>query len=129
MKVKYPKSRIQNNFIYGLLMVGVGIFAVYINSSSIFSYLWIFVGILQTGTAFYQKKHQYLTIRQDKLIKHSIIPKSVEISEIKRVRKFVNSYRIETTNGSLLIEKSFVEEESLQELNHFLENLSPSLAT
>lgn len=110
-------------------MVGVGLFAVYINSSSIFSYLWVFIGMLQTGTAFYQKKHQYLTICEDRLIKHSFIPKSVEISEIKSVKKFVDSYRIETGNRSMLIEKSFIEKDSLQELNHFLESLRPGLAT
>lgn len=129
MKVRYPKSRIQNNFIYGLIMVAVGIFAVYINSSSVFSYLWIFIGLLQTGTAFYQKRNQYLTIGEDKLIKHSIIPRTVRISEIKRVRKCVDSYRIETGQGSLRIEKIFIEEESLKDLNRFFETLQPNLAT
>lgn len=129
MKVKYPKSRIQNNFIYGLIMIGVGLFAVTINSSSGFSYLWVFIGMLQTGTALYQKKNQYLTIKEDKLIKHSLIPKSIEISEIKRIRKFVDSYKIETGNHSMLIEKSFIEEDSLRELNQYLETLSPRLAT
>ena len=129
MKVRYPKSRIQNNFIYGLVMVAVGFFAVYINSSSIFSYLWILIGLLQTGTAYYQKSRQYLTIEDDKLIKHSIIPQTVQISEIKRVRKFVNSYRIETGNGCIRIEKSFIEEESIKDLNRFFDTLKPNLAT
>lgn len=128
MKVKYPKSRIQNGFIYGLIMIGVGLFAVYINSSSVFSYLWVFIGMLQSGTALYQKKHQYLTIEENRLVKHSLIPKSIAISEIKGIRKFVDSYRIETDNGSILIEKSFIEEDSLQELNHFLDTLRPRLA-
>ncbi|WP_051205333.1 hypothetical protein [Salinimicrobium xinjiangense] len=129
MKVRYPKSRIQNNFVYGLLMIGVGLFAVYINRTSVFSYLWVFIGLLQLCTALYQKKYQYLTIEGNRLVKHSLIPKSIEISNIKRIRKYVNSYRIETCNGSILIEKNFVEEESLRELNHFLESLRPQLAT
>ncbi len=129
MKVKYPKSRIQNNFIYGLLMIGVGLFAVYINRTSIFSYLWVFIGLLQLCTALYQKKYQYLTIEENRLVKHSLIPKTIEISQIKRIRKYVNSYRIETCSTSILIEKNFVEEESLQELNQFLETLRPGLVT
>lgn len=129
MKVRYPKSRIKNNFIYGILMVGVGIFAVYINSSSIFSFLWIFIGLLQMGTAYYQKKKQYLTIEENRLVKHSLIPKSIKISEIRTVRKFVDSYRIETCNRTMLIEKSFIEEDSMEELNHFIETLKPGLAT
>ncbi|NJW53220.1 hypothetical protein [Salinimicrobium oceani] len=129
MKVRYPKSRVKNNFIYGLLMIAVGLFAIYINRESLFSYLWVFIGMLQTGTAYYQKRKQYLTIEGNHLIKHSFIPKSIQISEITRIRKFVDSYRIETTGQSLLIEKSFIEEDSLQELNHFFESLSPRLAT
>lgn len=129
MKVKYPKSRIQNNFIYGLLMIGVGLFAVYINRSSIFSYLWVVIGMLQTLNALYQKKNQYLTIKEDKVIKHSLIPRCIQISQIRRIRKFGNSYRIEADNCTMLIEKNFIEEESLQELNQFFENLRPSLAS
>ena len=129
MKVRYPKSRIQNNFIYGLIMVAVGIFAVYINNDTIFSYLWIFIGMLQTATAYYQKRNQYLTIEDNKLIKHSLIPQTVEISKITRIRKYMNSYRIETCDGCLRIEKSFIEEESIKELNRFFETLKPHLTT
>lgn len=104
-------------------MIGVGLFAVYINSSSIFSYLWIFVGILQLATSLYQKKHQYLTIEEDRIVKHSLLPKSIALSDIKRIRKYMNSYKIEAENSSIRIEKDFIENDSLFKLNHFLDNL------
>lgn len=125
-KICYSKSRLQNQFGYGIVMIGVGLFAVYINSASIFSYLWILLGALQTGTSFYQKKHQYITIENDKLIKHSLIPKSIELSSIKKVRRYVNSYKIEAENKSLRIEKNMIEEDSLYRLDHFLENITLS---
>lgn len=125
-KICYPKSRLQNQLGYGLIMIGVGVFAVYINSNSIFSYLWILIGILQMGTSVYQKRHQYLTIENGKLIKHSLFPKSIAFSEIKRVRKCVNSYKIETDSKSMRIEKNFIEKESLYRLNHILDNLNLS---
>lgn len=122
-KIRYPKSRIQNNLGYGIIMIGVGLFAIYINSSSIFSYLWVFIGIIQLCTSLYQRKHQYLTIEQDKIVKHSLIPKSIALSEIKRIRKYVNSYKIESQNTSIRIEKDFIESDSLYKLNHFFDSL------
>ena len=122
-KIRYPESRIKNNLGYGIVMIGVGIFAVYINSISIFSYLWIFIGILQLGTSLYQKKHQYLTIERDRIVKHSLVPKSIALADIRRVRKFMNSYKIESKNSSILIEKDFIENDSLYKLNHFFDSL------
>lgn len=128
MKINYCKSVIRNNFGYGLTMIGLGIFAVYINSSSALSYLWIFLGILQAGTSYYRLKYQYLTIEEDKLVRHSLIPKSIPLREIKKVRKFMNSYKIETHNKSMRIQKNFIDGESLQKLNIFLEDLKPKIS-
>lgn len=128
MKIKYCRSVIRNNFGYGFTMIVLGIFAVYINSSSVFSYLWIVLGILQAASSYYRQKYQYLTIREDRIIRHSLIPKSISLSEIKRVKKYVNSYKIETRDQSMRIEKDFIEAESLDKLNLYLEKLKPKMA-
>lgn len=107
-----------------MLMIGVGLFAVYTDSLSFFSYLWIVLGGLQTGTALYEMKNQYLTIENNKITKHSIIPKSIKISEIMKVRKFVNSYRIETQQKTLLIDKGIIENDSLFQLEDFFNNMN-----
>ena len=124
MKIKYIESRIKNNLGYGILMIAVGLFAVYNDSSSIFSYLWILLGGLQTGTALYEKKNQYLTIEQEKITKHSIWPKTINISEIEKVRKFANSYKIETKNTTLTIDKGIIENDSLYQLENYLNSLN-----
>jgi len=124
MKIKYIESRIKNNLGYGILMIAVGLFAIYNDSSSIFSYLWILLGGLQTGTALYEKKNQYLTIEQEKITKHSIFPKTINISEIEKVSKFVNSYKIETENTTLTIDKGIIENDSLYKLENYLNNLN-----
>lgn len=126
IKICYPKSRLQNQWGYGFVMIAVGIFAVYINSASIFSYLWILIGAIQIATSVYQKKHQYLTIEEDRLIKHSLIPSCIAFSEITRVRKNVNSYKIETEGKTIRIEKNLIEKDSLYRLDHILNNLNLS---
>lgn len=129
MKFNYCKSVIRNNFGYGVLMVAVGLFAVYINKESAFSYLWIVMGLLQAATAWYKMRYQYLSVEKGRLVKHSFIPKSVPLSEIKKVRRFKNTYRIETENSSMYIDKEFMEHDSLSRLNRFFDTIKPVSAT
>ena len=123
MKINYEDSRLKGNLVYGSFMIVIGIFAVFNNSSSIFNYAWIIVGLIQTGTYFYDKKYQYLTIENKTITRHFLIPKTIKIDEIKRVRKFVNSYKIETDTRTMRISKNLIEKDSLKELDRFFDSL------
>lgn len=123
MKIKYTERRIKNNLGYGILMIGVGVFAVYSDSLSAFSYLWIVFGALQAGTALYEREYQYLSIKGKSLTKHSLIPKTIEIGEIEKVRHFVDSYEIVTAERTLTIDKGIIETESLFQLQDFFSSL------
>ncbi|GGW95501.1 hypothetical protein GCM10008086_25730 [Salegentibacter mishustinae] len=70
------------------------------------------------------KKHQYLTIDNNTLTKHFPIPKKININEIKKVRKFKNSYKVETNKGRITIFKDLVEKDSLRNLDHFFNGLN-----
>ena len=123
MKIKYEEKSLKFNLVYGLFMIVIGIFAVVNDSNSFYNYPWLIIGALQTGTYFYNKKLQYLTIENNRLTKHSIFPKVIELNEIRKVRKFVNSYKIETDKTTLRISKNIIEKESLYKLNQVFENL------
>lgn len=123
MKIKYIKSRIKYNLGFGFLMICVGLFALYEDHLSALGYIWVFFGALQAGTALYAKKNQYLTINNEKLTKHSIIPKSVEINKIRKVRRFANSYKIETPEKTITIDKGIIENESLFKLEDYFNKL------
>ena len=124
MKIKYVEKSLKFNLVYGLFMIVIGIFAVANDSNSFFNYPWLIIGALQIGTYFYNKKFQYLTIENNRLTKHSIFPKVIELNEIRKVRKFVNSYKIETDKTTLRISKNIIEKESLYKLNQVFENLN-----
>ena len=124
MKIKYEEKILKFNLIYGMFMILIGIFAVANDSHSLFNYTWLVIGALQTGSYFHNKKFQYLTIENNKLTKHSLIPKSIELNEIKKVRKFVNSYKIETEKTTLRISKNIIEKDSLYKLNQVLDDLN-----
>jgi len=112
--------------VYGILMILIGLLAIYEDGSSIYSYLWLVLGLLQTGTTLYQKKYQYLTIDNTRITRHSLKSKSIQISDIKKVRRFRNSYKIETLESTLNINKNLIETESLYKLDDFFKELKLS---
>lgn len=124
MKIKYDDSRLKGNLVYGSCTIVIGIFAVSTNPTSIFSYAWIVVGLLQAGSYFYDKKYQYLTIENNTLTKNFLIPQKININEIKKVRKFKNSYKVETDKRTIRILKNIIEENSLKRLDHFFNSLN-----
>ena len=123
MKINYIKNRYNYNLAFGLLMIILGLFTIYDNMRSFYHYLWILLGALQLGTAFYERKNQYLTIENNKLTKHSIFPKTMEMNDIRKIRKFVNSYKIETSEKTLKINKNIIEPESLYRLDDYFKSL------
>lgn len=124
MKIKYKEKILKFNLFYGMFMIVIGILWVANDSSSFKNYLWIIVGALQTGSYFYDKKFQYLSIENNKLTRHFLIPRSIEIQKIKKIWKFTNSYKIETDKKSLRISKNLIEEDSLFQLDQFFETLN-----
>lgn len=123
MEIKYSERRIRNNLGAGIVWLLVGLYFFYSNALSAFSYVWLIFGAIQIGTAWYIKKHPYISIENNKLTRHYIFPKTIEIDEIRKVRKFVNSYKIETSDKTIEIDKNVMEPESLYRLTDFLNGL------
>ena len=126
MTISYSEKHIKFTMVYGILMILIGLLAIYEDGSSIYSYLWLVLGLLQTGTTLYQKKYQYLTIDNTRITRHSLKSKSIQISDIKKVRRFRNSYKIETLESTLNINKNLIETESLYKLDDFFKELKLS---
>lgn len=123
MKINYIKNRIKHNLLFGILMMILGLFAIYEDMLSVFSYLWVLIGVLQLISTLNEKKHQYLSIENNKLTRHSIFPKTIEISDIRKIRKSKNSYKIETSERTLKIDKNIIEAESLYKLEDYFNSL------
>ena len=104
-------------------MIGFGLTTLFWSDTLTIRFFWIFFGILQVATAWYFKNNPYLTIQDTKLTKHAPLCRSIEIDEIRKVRKFVNSYKIETSDKTLTIDKNVMEPESLSRLTDYLNAL------
>ncbi|SDS40012.1 hypothetical protein SAMN04487764_2131 [Gillisia sp. Hel1_33_143] len=127
MTIRYSQKRINFNLGYGILMIIIGLFGFFKSGVSFFNFGSVILGLLQLGVALYERKNQYITITDTKFIKHSIFPKSVKIDHINNIKIFANSFKVESVNSSITINKILVETHSLYRLHDYLSTLKLSI--
>ncbi len=130
MNIRFKKKRFRYYLIFGILWLVLGTVAVIFNpdnifnSANIFDYGYLVIGILYIGTYLFENKKQYLTIENGIISKNHLIPKKINLNEIKRIKKFAGEYILKTDETELTINTELIEEKSLAELNTVLENLN-----
>lgn len=124
MKIRFTNKRLRYNLIFGILYAALGIVAIISDLNNYFNYLWTLLGIIYIGTYLFENKKQYLTIENGIISKNHLIPKKINLNEIKRIKKFAGDYILKTDTTELRINTELIEEKSLAELNVVLENLN-----
>ncbi len=124
MKIRFKKKRLKYNLILGTFWLILGVSGVIFDVTNFFVYGYLLVGILQLGTYFYENKNQYLTIENGVISKNNLIAKKINLNEIVGIKKFAGDYILKTNSSELRINTEFIDENSLKELNTFLENLN-----
>jgi hypothetical protein len=124
MKIRFTKKRLKHYLIFGILWLVLGTTAVIFNSDNIFNYGYLIIGILYFGTYLFENNKHYLTIENGTISKNHLIPKKINLNEIKRIKKFAGDYILKTDSTELRINTELIEKNSLAELNTVLENLN-----
>ena len=124
MKIRFTKKRLKHYLIFGIIWLVLGITAVIFNSDNVFNYGYLIIGILYFGTYLFENNKQYLTIENGIISKNHLIPKKINLNDIKRIKKFAGDYILKTDSTELRINTQLIEENSLAELNTVLENLN-----
>lgn len=124
MKIRFTKKRLKHYLIFGIIWLVLGITAVIFNSDNIFNYGFLIIGILYLGTYIFENNKQYLTIENGTISKNKLIPKRINLAEIKRIKKFAGDYILKTDKTELRINTELIDEKSLAELNAVLDNLN-----
>ena len=124
MKIRFTKKRLKHYLIFGIIWLVFGTTAVIFNSENVFNYGYIIIGILYFGTYLFENNKHYLTIENGTISKNHLIPKKINLNEIKRIKKFAGDYILKTDSTELRINTELIEEKSLAELNTVLENLN-----
>lgn len=103
-KINYTEKRLRNNFRIGLLFIALGIifFLVpYVVEVGKYEFLFKAVGIGEIAGGifgliiyYYESKNQYLTFKDGELIKHSLFPKRVNLTEVKSIKEFAGDLKL-----------------------------------
>ena len=124
MKIRFTKKRLKHYLIFGILWLVFGTTAVIFDSENVFNYVHLIIGILYFGTYLFENNKQYLIIENGIISKNHLIPKKINLNEIRRINKFAGDYILETDSSELRINTELIEEKSLEELHTLLDNLN-----
>lgn len=92
-------------------------------TASYFTYFQLVLGGLMIVTYFHQKKFQYLTIENGLLIKNSLKRKTIQLDKIEQIQSIPGRIKIFTSEKSLSINTSILDEDSLKDLYQILGSL------
>jgi hypothetical protein len=76
------------------------------------------------GLYFYQRNYKYLTIENGIINLNGPFGKKINLTEIKRIKKFAGDYIIKTDKKELTINTQIIDPSSLAKLNAELEKLN-----
>ena len=125
MEIKYKKRHLNVNLISGffwLIWFLIGVFGK--EEPNWTDYGWIFISLMYLGLYFCQKNYKYLTIENGIINVNGPFGKKLNLTEIKRIKKFAGDYIIKTDKKELTINTQLIEPNSLAELNAELEKLN-----
>ena len=125
MKIEHKKKHLNVNLILGLVWLiwfFVGVFGK--EEPNWTDYGWIVISILYLWLYFYQKNYKYLTIENGIINVNGPFGKKLNLSEIKRIKKFAGDYILKTDKNELTINTQIIDPNSLAELNTELEKLN-----
>ncbi len=125
MKIAYKKRQLNVNLILGLVWLVwffIGIFTK--EEPNWTDYGWIVISIMYLGLYFYQKNYKYLSIENGILTINGPFGKKLNLTEIKRIKKFAGDYILKTEKKELTINTQIIDPKSLTELNAELEKLN-----
>ena len=125
MKIEHKKKHLNVNLILGLVWLiwfFVGVFGK--EEPNWTDYGWIVISILYLGLYFYQNNYKYLTIENGIINVNGPFGKKLNLSEIKRIKKFAGDYILKTDKNELTINTQIIDPNSLAELNTELEKLN-----
>ncbi|RYM35408.1 hypothetical protein ES731_15470 [Psychroflexus gondwanensis] len=124
MRIQYKKRQLNFNLIFGIIWLSYFFVKLFFDDKlDWIDYGWILISLAYLLTYFYQKKYKYVTIENGILTVNGPFGKKLNLTEIKRIKKFAGDYILKTDKEELTINTQIIEPNSLAELNAELEKL------
>ena len=71
---------------------------------------------------YFENRKQCLTLKDGELIKNTLFPKKIKLSEVKSIREFAGDLKLITQKSEFIIDTQIIEPNSLAELKNELKN-------
>src|SRR5690625_3237466 len=125
MKIKYKNRQLNINLIFGIIWLTYFLIQL-ISDKEIhwIDYGWILISLAYFGIYFYQKKYKYVSIENGILTVNGHLGKKLNLTEIKRIKKFAEDYILKSDKKDLTINTQIINPKSLAEKNTELEKLN-----
>lgn len=85
-------------------------------------------GLFLLSIYWFEKHKQYLTLKNDVLIKNTLIPKKVPLKQVTQIKEFAGDIVLVTPKGEFVIDTQVIDPESLRILRAAIQTPAASTA-
>ena len=104
MKIPHNKKHLNINLIAGLFWLSYFILGLFIKEGIDWFYFgWLLISLTYFVNYFYKKKYKYVTIENGEIKVNGPLGKKLNLTDIKRIKKFAGDYIIKTDKKELTI--------------------------
>ena len=123
MKIRYKRLHLRGIFIFGLFWLILGIISITNNSGNYFNYAYLLASLLYFGNYLFKSKNQYLTFEDGMVTLNNVIPKKLNLADLKQIKKSGKDYILRTENNELHVQTRLIDKNSLKDLKAILKKL------
>ena len=109
--------------IFAIFWLILGVISIPNNPTNYMNYGYLIIGFLFLGNYIFKSKNQYLTIDSEMITIHTLVPKKIILTDLKKIKKLARDYILVSENGEIRIETRLIEKNSLKDLKKTLKNL------
>jgi len=123
LKIHYKRMHLRWIFVFGIFWFILGVISITNNSENYFNYWYLIASLLYFGNYFFKSKNQYLTFEDDLITLNNLIPKKLNLADLKQIKKSGKDYILRTENNELHIKTRLIDKNSLKDLKAILKQL------
>ncbi|MFD0761268.1 hypothetical protein ACFQZW_04175 [Lutibacter aestuarii] len=122
IQIRYKRLHLRWIFVFGLFWLVLGIIAITNNFENYLNYGYLIVALLYFGIYFFKSKKQYLTFENNVITLNKLIPKKINLADLKQLKKNGKDYILKSDIEVLYIKTSLIDKNSRKDLNTILKN-------
>tara|TARA_R110001583_G_scaffold4351_4_gene25243 strand:+ start:6099 stop:6485 length:387 start_codon:yes stop_codon:yes gene_type:complete len=124
MKIRYKRRYLRWNLVFGIFWLILGVIAIPNNSENFLNYGYLIAALLYIVNYLLKSKNQHLTIENERIILHNLIPKKIYKSDLIHIKKSAGVIILQTDKSELRIKTHLIDKNSLKDLNKILKHLN-----